>query len=92
MTTCADIEHLLPSCLLFFFRDRDLIEVDDVRFRSDRPSGDAETGVVGSIGHMAGDTTWGAFGVLSQFVDRSVQGGFIHLLVGMVRAEVAAPT
>src|SRR4030067_3217440 len=39
--------------------------------------------------HMAGNTTRGPIGVLSQLVNRPVKGGVIHLFVRMIRTEVA---
>ena len=43
-----------------------------------------------SLGHVAGHTSGSPIGILRQFVDRPVKGGFVHLLMGMVGAEMAA--
>lgn len=44
---------------------------------------------MGSSRHMAGDTAGGSFRILGQLVDDAVEGGFVHFLVGVVRAEMA---
>ncbi len=41
---------------------------------------------------MAGDATGSSLGILGYLVDRSVKGSFIHFLMWMIGAEVAAST
>ena len=84
----ADPDHLFPAAFLLFFGNGRLLQVHDLRFCPGRPPRNSETGVVRPVRHVAGDTTRRTFGILSQFVNNSVERCFVHLLMGVVWAEM----